>query len=110
MADFFFFFQKIILRADLGEVGNGACPSIGPVFLGLWAAAVIHGAGFYALHTTTALVYALRERRKGHTRCSIHCKAKTLYQCGLAVYTPPFQLYTLLGSSLVAARLCRVYT
>ena len=36
--------QEKIFREDLGEVGNGACPSSRPVFVGLWSAAVIHGA------------------------------------------------------------------
>ena len=58
-------------------MGNGVCPSIGPVFLGLWAAAVIHGvvlslscpflpsspsgvAECWAYAGTTPIVYAYR--------------------------------------------------
>lgn len=103
-----FFSQKIILRADLGEVGNGVCPSIGPVFLGLWAAAVIHGAGrssqvralprhphgisrttragFFQGGRPVGPVYRQKEAPPAgwmlHTRCSIHCKQKTLYTRG----------------------------
>ena len=38
------FLKKILLARILGEVDNCACPSIAPVFSGVWAAAVIHGA------------------------------------------------------------------